>query len=283
MSPGIIDLHSHSTASDGALSPSALIRRAVECRVGTLALTDHDTVDGLEEASQTARDSGLTLIPGIELSCVWNGVTLHVLGLNIDPNARPMQAAVAAQKENRTGRAKVIAEKLSKLGFGSVWEKVSEVAGARVPNRPDFAKYLVDHAYVTTVQQAFERYLGAGKMGDVKQFWPPLEQIVYWINASGGVAVLAHPMKYEMTTAKLRRLLEDFKHFGGRGLEISVPNLDSGRIGLLGELCRTYALHGSCGSDFHTVSRFGQDLGRFPQLPASVLPVWKLWQKTASD
>src|SRR5690606_34098842 len=121
MSQRSIDLHLHSTASDGALTPSQLVRRAHERGIRTLSLTDHDTLDGLGEAQRAAAELEMTLIPGIELSCVWNGITLHVLGLAIDPGHGAMGQAVQVQQRNRMERAKVIAERLAKLGCGNVW------------------------------------------------------------------------------------------------------------------------------------------------------------------
>lgn len=275
------DLHIHSSASDGQLSPAQVVQRAKERGIRNIALTDHDTVEGLLEANLAAGDHELNLINGIELSCEWQGMTLHVLGLAIDPRSPAMQEATSVQKENRTQRARVIADRLSKLNFGSVWDTLSSQLEGKVPARPDFARYLVEQGHVDSVQQAFDRYLGAGKIGDVKQFWPPLAEVVAWIRKAGGIAVLAHPMRYKMTTAKLRRLLEEFVSVGGKGLEVSVPNLDSGRIGLLAELCDRYRLLGSCGSDFHAVGRPWQDLGCFPPLPERVTPVWEWWLSKA--
>lgn len=274
-----IDLHLHSTASDGALTPTQLVHRARDRGLQTIALTDHDTLDGLAEARHAANDCGLDFIDGIELSCAWNGMTLHIVGLNIDPEAPALHDLTRLQQDNRLERAKVIADRLAKQNFGNVWEGVCEQVGPdRVPSRPDFARYLVDNGYLPSVQQAFDKYLGAGKLGDVKQFWPSLEEVVKAIVAAGGVAVIAHPMRYKLTTAKLRRLIQEFKGYGGQAIEVAVANLDSGRIGLLAELCRQYGLYASCGSDFHMGGRSWQEVGHFPALPAGLMPVWELWQ-----
>ncbi len=271
-----IDLHMHSTASDGALTPTALIERAATQGVTVLALTDHDTVSGLAEAKQTALGSGIELVAGVEFSCVWNGITLHVVGLNIDPNSSVLEAAVDTQQSNRLMRARVIADKLERLKLGDVWLAVTEELGGKVPARPDFARYLVGRGYVDSPQQAFERYLGAGKVGDVKQYWPELVEILNWIQQAGGVAVLAHPTRYKMTTAKLRRLLVEFKGNGGMALEVALPNIDSGRLGLMSELCQRHDLFASCGSDFHGPGPW-QEIGRFPPIPRGLRPVWELW------
>src|SRR5690554_2517953 len=273
-----IDLHLHSAASDGALTPTELVHRAREQGLQAIALTDHDTVDGLAEARRAAENCGIQLINGIELSCVWNGMTLHIVGLQIDPEAEAIRELTRLQQDNRLERAKVIADRLGKQNFGNVWDGVRQMLGPdRVPARPDFARYLVDKGYVDRIQQAFDSYLGAGKLGDVKQFWPSLEAVVKAIVESGGVAVIAHPMRYKQTTAKLRRLILEFKSYGGQAIEVAVANLDSGRIGLLTELCRQYDLYASCGSDFHMPGRPWQEIGRFPPLPAGLKPVWNLW------
>ncbi len=279
-----IDLHLHSTASDGALTPTELVLRAQELGMQTIALTDHDTLDGLEEARMAATNCGIQLINGIELSCAWNGMTLHIVGLQIDPEASSIQAMTQLQHNNRLERARVIADRLAKQNFGNVWDGIRDMLGPdRVPARPDFARYLVEQGHVESVQQAFDRYLGAGKLGDVKQFWPSLEEVVKAIVESGGVAVIAHPMRYKQTTAKLRRLIQEFKSYGGQAIEVAVANLDSGRIGLLTELCRQYELYASCGSDFHMPGMSWQEIGRYPPLPAGVKPVWQLWEAPAGQ
>lgn len=271
-----IDLHMHSTASDGSLTPTALVERAATLGVQTLALTDHDTVAGLAEAKVAAQALGIGFIAGVEFSCVWNGMTLHVVGLNVDLEHPVLEKAVDTQQSNRLMRARAIADKLERLKLGEVWNSVSSDLGDKVPARPDFARYLVERGYVDSPQQAFERYLGAGKVGDVKQYWPELPEILDWIKQGDGVAVLAHPARYKMTTAKLRRLLVEFKADGGMALEVALPNIDSGRLGLMSELCQRHDLHASCGSDFHGPGSW-QEIGRFPPLPSSVRPVWELW------
>ncbi len=266
----------HSTASDGSLTPTALVERAATLGVQTLALTDHDTVAGLAEAKVAAQALGIGFIAGVEFSCVWNGMTLHVVGLNVDLEHPVLEKAVDTQQSNRLMRARAIADKLERLKLGEVWNSVSSDLGDKVPARPDFARYLVERGYVDSPQQAFERYLGAGKVGDVKQYWPELPEILDWIKQGDGVAVLAHPARYKMTTAKLRRLLVEFKADGGMALEVALPNIDSGRLGLMSELCQRHDLHASCGSDFHGPGSW-QEIGRFPPLPSSVRPVWELW------
>ncbi len=270
-----IDLHCHSTASDGTLSPQALVQRASEQGVSHLALTDHDTIAGLAEARDQARALGLSIINGVELSCVWHRQTIHVVGLDFDHQDPEFLAALANQHENRWRRARKIAERLSRKDPQPLLELATEQAGGDVPGRPHFARALIEQGVVNDMNQAFNRHLGAGKPGDVKAFWPELAEVVRWIVAAGGVAVLAHPRKYKMTATKLRSLVADFKRAGGQGIEVSTSGQQSGDLGFLAELCRREALWASQGSDFHFPGAPWCELGRIEKLPAGLEPVWQ--------
>ncbi|MDI9245815.1 PHP domain-containing protein [Marinobacter sp. CHS3-4] len=269
-----IDLHCHSTASDGALSPEDLISRAAEQGVTHLALTDHDTIVGLSEARAAAERSGMSLIPGTELSCVWRSHTIHIVGLDFDPRSETFLKAMETQHANRWGRARAIADKLSKVGVDDLLDKATTAANGDVPGRPHFARVLVNEGVVKDINQAFKRYLGQGKPGDVKAFWPELEDIVQWIVDAGGIAVLAHPRKYKLTATKLRALVSDFKRAGGRAMEVSTSGQSSGDLGFLAELCRREELLASQGSDFHFPGSPWCELGRIMKMPDGVEPVW---------
>lgn len=270
------DLHCHSNMSDGSLSPREVVARAKANGVEVLALTDHDTIAGIEEAQAEALSAGLSLIPGIELSCQWQGHTVHVLGLNfrMDEGMRSIQAR---QTETRLTRARTIAQRLQKKGLPDVLQQASDKARSGVPGRPHFAQSLVDCGAVKNQQEAFKKYLGAGKTGDVKAGWPQLEEVVQWILDSGGLAVLAHPRKYSMSLTKLRTLIEAFRESGGAGLEVIVSGQKQGETGMLADLCFRYELCASVGSDFHTPDFPWADLGRVPALPARLTPVWECW------
>lgn len=269
-----IDLHCHSTASDGALSPEDLVSRAATMGVTHLALTDHDTVAGLARATHSAAEAGLSLISGTELSCVWRSQTIHIVGLDFDVADTVFQAALERQNNNRWARARAITDKLSKIGVENLLEKATQGANGDVPGRPHFARVLVDEGVVKDPAQAFKRYLGAGKPGDVKAFWPELEEVVRWIVEAGGVAVLAHPRKYRLTATKLRALVADFKRAGGRAMEVSTSGQSSGDLGFLAELCRREELLGSQGSDFHFPGAPWCELGRITKMPDGIEPVW---------
>ncbi|AOY87290.1 phosphatase [Marinobacter salinus] len=273
--PGLcIDLHCHSTASDGALAPSALVARAAERGVTHLALTDHDTISGLVEAQASAREQGLALIPGIELSCLWKSRTIHIVGLDFNGQDERFLNALERQNENRWARARMIAERLSKLNVPDLLQRATGASGGDVPGRPHFAEVLVQAGVVRNGAQAFKRYLGNGKPGDVKAYWPELPEVVSWINEAGGIAVLAHPRKYQLTATKLRELTADFRRAGGRSIEVCTSGQSSGDLGFVAELCRKEKLLASQGSDFHFPGAPWCELGRIMKMPDGLEPVW---------
>lgn len=271
-----IDLHTHTTASDGALSPAALLARAHDNGVTTLAITDHDTVAAYSELGSEA-DFGLNLVCGIELSCRWAGIEVHIVGLNIDPRSGAVKCAASNQRLARTRRAEHIASKLRQAGFGDILESVIELAGGASIGRPHFAQHLVDMEYVKDTRQAFRKHLGGNKLGNLKQFWPELKQIVDWISGAGGTAVLAHPSHYKLTHTKLRALVEDFIGAGGTGIEVvsgrQIPTVTA----QLRDLASSHKLLASCGSDFHRPGAHWADVGGCEPLPDVCRPVWDTW------
>ncbi|MDZ7923754.1 MAG: PHP domain-containing protein [Marinagarivorans sp.] len=273
----IADLHTHTNASDGILRPDELVSRAKLHGVELLAITDHDTVAGLAEAKAAAEQEKLQLVTGVELSCQWQARGIHIVGLNLNVDCEQLQARLVAQAEVREARALIIAERLAKEGFANTYEGAKALAGNAEIGRPHFAKYMVDMGYVGSVEQAFKRYLGAGKIGDVKQSWPEVVDAVAWINEAGGRAVIAHPDKYKLTRTKLRELLTDFKAAGGSAVEVisglQTPNITRD----MADLCRRFKLLASCGSDFHQPNLGWQNLGGFGQLPEGLTPVWHDW------
>lgn len=271
-----IDLHCHTTASDGALTPEALVDRALSRNIETLAITDHDTMAGYRQVKDYANEAGLNLIPGIELSSQWRGIGIHVVGLGMDPSHPVMVEAERSQTEVRRNRGKTIAERLSKKLQKEIdFSAVEALAGGEV-GRPHFAQYLVEQGLVTDRQAAFKKYLGAGKIGDVKSGWPAMETVVKWIVESGGQAVLAHPHHYNMTRTKLLDCIAAFQHAGGQAMEICCGLMDKNQAGQLTKIAQDQKLLGSCGSDFHGPNKFGLDLGVMPAFPKSdeLEPVW---------
>ena len=270
----LVDLHCHSTASDGGLSPEAVVARAVEQGVGVLALTDHDTIGGVSRASKAAASAGISLVDGVELSCSWRGQTIHIVALDFDPEDPDFLAALAEQENVRHTRARTIDERLKKQGVQSVLESAMALA-AGVPGRPHFAQALVDAGVVAGTRQAFQRYLGTGKPGDVATCWPELEQVVQWIRQAGGIAILAHPRRYGLTNNKLRQLVRCFQDAGGQALEVLSAGHSPQDSGYLARLCLDNHLWASGGSDFHWPDRPWSELGRLPELPVGLEPVWE--------
>lgn len=271
------DLHCHSTASDGALTPVEVVRRAHQQGVTALALTDHDTTAGLREAAQAAEACGICFIPGIELSALHAHQCLHIIGLNIDAEQPMLVDGLAKQQSLREQRALKIAEKLQKKGIAGAYEAVTHAAGNGEITRSHFADFLVAHGYVDTQQAAFDRYLGKGKPAFVLTQWAGLEDVVAWIRAAGGIAVLAHPLRYNLSFKWMNKALAAFKQFGGQGVEVVTGRASADDILLSLQLTRKHRLLASVGSDFHTPENQWVELGRLAPLPADAEPVWSLF------
>ncbi|AFU97377.1 hypothetical protein M5M_00710 [Simiduia agarivorans SA1 = DSM 21679] len=275
----LYDLHTHSTASDGILSPESLVSSAARAGVQFLALTDHDTQQGIAAARIRAQEEGITLIPGLELSCVWRGRGVHVVGLGIDPTSDVMRVRLAAMATARAERAGLIARALARAGLSdenTIYQRALALADGGSVGRPHFARALVELGKVKSLNQAFKKYLGAGKPGDIKQAFPELVDGVAWLNEASGVAVLAHPLKYNLTRTKLRELLADFADAGGQAVEVisGVQAVADTRDML--QLAQAAGLAGSLGSDFHVPEQGWQALGCAGELPAGITPVWQL-------
>ena len=274
------DLHSHTKYSDGSLSAQALIALAIERGITHLAITDHDTVQAhlqLTENNNIYATEKIKIIKGIELSSQWNNMGLHIVGLNIDIHSTAITAAVKHQTQLRIERVKTIAKKLLQRGFPDITQGAMILAGDGQVGRPHIAQHMVDEGLVSSVGQAFNKYLGAGKVGDISSVWPDLECVVEWINAAGGVAVLAHPSRYKMTRTKRRRLMADFSDAGGQAIEVCAGNQVPGVAEEMAAVCDEFGFHASVGSDFHNPDYKWVKLGQYPSLPKACRPVWELF------
>ncbi|TAN50655.1 MAG: PHP domain-containing protein [Methylococcaceae bacterium] len=271
------DLHCHSTASDGSLTPSAVVQRAAAKGVTTLALTDHDCVTGLAEAGLAAAAAGITLIPGIELSTTWNRQCVHVLGLDIDPAAPALSQGIVQLKAIRAHRAREIGRRLAKLGFADAYDCAMALVGTGMITRPHFARALVQLGYVVDEKAAFERYLARGKHAYVSTEWAAMSDAVAWVRQAGGIAVLAHPFRYQLTGTKMQALLEAFIGAGGTAMEVVCGNSNRDDIIRAAQLVRRYGLLASCGSDFHGPEQHWIELGRLQAMPEGLTPVWQDW------
>lgn len=269
-----IDLHTHSHVSDGQLAPAALVRLAAEQGVGRLALTDHDTVDGCAEAGAAAAEAGIEFIPGVEISAAWANQEIHVVGVWVDTESEVLLEGLAAQQARRERRGERIAKRLTQQGIPGALEGARAEADGGALTRAHFARWLVAEGHVPDFPRAFRRYLGRGKPAGVASDWPELATVIEWIAGAGGMAVLAHPLKYRLTASKLRRLLADFADDGGHGVEVRSGADPNDRLRHMITLAERYELLASIGSDFHAPTRWRPGPGRLPTLPSGTATVW---------
>ena len=260
-----IDLHTHSNCSDGSLSPVELVARAAAAGVQVLALTDHDTVAGLEGAQRAAGERGLLLVPGVEISASWRAQAIHVLGLWIDPVSPPLCASLRAQADLRRARMREMCARLTKLRLPGAELLATVQAVPGVPTRAHLADALVAGGHVDTVDAAFRKYLGKGKRAHVAPAWPALAIVVGWICAAGGVAAIAHPHRYALSAGAAA---------GGTVLEVVSGGNGAQHIDTCATLAVNFGLQGSVGSDFHSPHAWNP-LGRSLKLPECVTPVWR--------
>jgi hypothetical protein len=276
----IYDLHSHTQASDGLLTPEALVHRAVEMRVGTLAITDHDTTDAIPAARAEILRSGipLSLVSGVEISTVWENHEIHIVGLNIDIEHPLLYAFLNEQKERRHQRAVLIAERLEKAQIPGALDGAYALANGGAVTRGHFARFLVDAGKANNFADVFKKYLARGKTGYVPPQWCTIKQAIDVIHHSGGKAVLAHPGRYNLSAKWLKRLLAHFAECGGEAMEVSQCQQAPNERTQLATYARQYGLLASQGSDFHQPCAW-IELGRKLWLPAGVEPVWQLWEQ----
>jgi 3',5'-nucleoside bisphosphate phosphatase len=272
------DLHCHSTASDGLLAPAELVRRAAANGVDILALTDHDELCGLAEARAQAATLGLRFIDGVEVSITWGGITIHVVGLNIDPGNSQLQQGLHAIRQGRAVRAKKMAEDLARVGIpGSLEGAYGYVENPNLIGRTHFARFLAEKRYVSDVKSAFQHYLVSGKPGYVPHQWATLEEALTYIKAGGGIAVVAHPGRYKLTRTEMRKFLGEFRDSGGSGIEVITSSHTPEQSLEYAILAREFGFLASRGSDFHGPGESRVDLGKLPDLAADLKPVWHDW------
>ena len=272
----LADLHTHTNASDGSLSPDDLLDRASAAGVTLLAITDHDTTAAYATLTAPKR-AALRLIGGIEFSTFWQRQGVHIVGLNIDPDHAAMHAACTSQRASRQQRAEAIAERLRKQGVSGAYEGAASFAANDNIGRPHFAAYLVSIGAVTTAQQAFRKYLGGRHDAAGLDHWAPMPEVINWIRGAGGTAVLAHPSKYGLTHRKMNALTRAFRDSGGEAIEVVSGGQSEELTRTLAQLCQRHELAASVGSDFHEPGKAWAALGKMPALPADLQPVWDLW------
>ena len=275
------DLHTHTTCSDGTLTPQALVQLAADIGLQWLAITDHDTVAGVELARKCAEPLGVNLISGVEISCTWSNMDIHIVGLQVNETDEALLQQLAGQGARRFERARQICERLAKLGHGNLHEHVLAQAGGAPPGRPDIARVLVEQGICKSMNEAFRKYLALGKQAFVKTDWPEIATAVDWIHAAGGLAVLAHPSRYKLTRMKLSRLIAHFQGAGGDALEVVTTGQDPGKTDQLARFAEEYGLLASTGSDFHSPAMPWVQLGKQPPLPKRCRPVWQAFSGAA--
>ena len=268
-----IDLHTHSSWSDGVLSPAELVALAATRSVELLALTDHDTMAGCEEAAQACAAAGIVFLYASELTSLWLGREIHIVGLRLDSNSAPLAAHLQGVRDQRAERIRAIGLRLDHLGLDGAAIAAAVLARAGTPTRLHLARELVQRGHAADEDQAFKKWIGRGQCAAVPAAWPTIEASAAAITTAGGVAVLAHPHRYQLSAGALRELCGQFKDAGGAGIEVSLPGMGPGDASRAAALARRFGLAGSCGSDFHVPGVPWRPLGRFAKLPEGIVPI----------
>ena len=277
VTPANFDFHCHSIVSDGLLPPQEVARRAAANGVDLWALTDHDDMGGLAIARAAAEEVGMRFVTGVEISIEWQGVPIHIVGLGFDPAHQTLSGGLDDLRVGRIERAKRMGAALAAIGIHGVYEgALAYATNPGLISRAHFARYLVSIGIARDVPGVFQHYLTPGKPGYVDHQWATIETAVGWITAAGGVAVVAHPGRYRMSGAEMRRFLDDFKDLGGQCIEVTCGSHSPDHVMHFARLARHYAFHASRGSDFHGPAESYVDLGKLPQLPEDLKPVWRL-------
>lgn len=273
-----VDLHCHSTVSDGVFSPRVLAQRAYANGVRLWSLTDHDEVGGQAEAQQAAQELGMQYVTGIEISVTWAGRTLHMVGLNYDAQNAELLAGLQRIRDDRIGRAYKMAEKLATFGVENAYEGALALAGnPELLSRTHFARYMVDIGHCTHIQEVFDKYLADGKPAYVAGAWANLTEAVQWVTGAGGIAVIAHPGRYKYSDLEFSTLFSTFKELGGQAIEVVTGSHSPEQYQQYAKVAQYYGFMASCGSDFHSPEESRIDLGGLPVLPEGLTPVWQAW------
>ena len=277
-----IDLHTHSNISDGTLTPELLVQAAIEKSIHTLALTDHDSMDGLIQAEQFAKNQPIQIISGVEISSQWSrpetkkSYGVHIVALNMQ-NPEPLQQLLTQQKKIRAERAKQICDLLIPLIHQDIYAEVV----AKVDGEPDritrthIAKTLVEKGFVQRAQQAFDKYIKEGKKAYVKFDGLGLAETIQVIHESQGFAVLAHPTRYDLSATNTRYLIEIFAQYGGDAVERPPAMEPASTRQMVDRMIAEYGLKVSVGSDFHGDNMPWIKLGNIPRVKEGQVGIWE--------
>lgn len=273
-----VDLHCHSTVSDGVLTPAEVAARAKANGVEVWALTDHDEVGGIALARMAARDLGLSYVTGVEISATWAGHTLHIVGLHIDETNDPLVNGLATTRTGRTRRAHEIASELQKAGIDGAYEGALKFVGnPDLISRMHFARYIAELGVCASPAEVFTKFLTSGKPGYVSHRWASLADAVGWIHGAGGISVMAHPGRYKLNDTEFAALFDEFKQLGGMAIEVTTGSHTADQYAQYAKVAQRYGFLASRGSDFHGPGESRVDLGNLPALPHGVKPVWHDW------
>jgi len=271
------DLHCHSVVSDGTLTPEALAQRAKANGVELWSLTDHDEMGGQHRAMAAAKAEGLRYLTGTEISVSFAGQTVHIVGLGMDPDDQALADGLRATRGGREQRAREMADDLARVGIQGAFEGALKYVGnPDLISRSHFARYLVEIGACKDIPEVFRKYLTEGKPGFIPHRWASLGDAVRWITGAGGVAVVAHPGRYPFSATEEYALFTEFKQHGGQGVEVVTGAHNASDVIKYTALCQELGLVASRGSDFHSPDESHTDLGRLPNLPGQLTPVWEL-------
>ncbi|MHB8950827.1 MAG: 3',5'-nucleoside bisphosphate phosphatase [Rhodoferax sp.] len=278
MTPPInADLHSHSTVSDGTLTPEELAGRAKANGVALWALTDHDEIGGQVRAAAAARALGMDYLTGVEISVSFLHQTVHIVGLGFDADNAALINGLRQTRGGREQRAREMAEGLAKVGIHGAFEGALKFAGNRdLISRTHFARFLVESGVCRETYEVFRKYLTEGKPGFVEHRWASLRDAVTWITQAGGMAVIAHPARYKFSANEEFALFTEFKGHGGRGVEVVTGSHTPAEYISYADTAREFGLAASRGSDFHSPNESHTEIGTLPSLAAALTPVWEL-------
>ena len=271
------DLHCHSVVSDGTLTPEVLAERAKTNGVELWALTDHDEIGGQQRAAAAASAQGLAYLTGTEISVTFAGETVHIVGLGFDADDAGMLQGLRNTRGGREQRALEMSESLAKVGIHGAFEGALKFVGnPELISRTHFARFLVESGVCRETAEVFRKYLTEGKPGYVPHRWAKLQDAVGWITQARGVAVIAHPGRYNFTANEEYALFTEFKAHGGRAVEVVTGSHTKAEYIKYAETAKEFGLASSRGSDFHSPDESHTDLGALPFLPGDLLPVWEL-------
>ena len=276
-----VDLHSHSYYSDGVYSPSEVLEYANQAKCDLFSLTDHDTTDGLSEAQERAEKLSIIFIPGVEISAIWRNMTIHILGLGINVGNELLQKGLRRNQELRKERATKIAHGLRQAGIKDALEKTSALSKTNMITRTHFAQMLIQEGYCKDMKSVFRRFLTGNKPGAVHVEWSGFEEVISWIHAAGGLAVIAHPFRYRMTQTKIKRMFSEFKETLGDGVEAITAMSSEQEINLCSNWAKEVNLLISSGSDYHGWPNQRINIGCLKEIPNSNNLIWNhlSWQR----